>query len=153
MNPEYLKKIAADALAQLKAGKLRPAHSFLTPGFDDFNHQAWRDFHEGVTPVSDLLATPCAVCAKGALLVAHFMNAKEGDTVGMVYHRMQELSAIVGDEQFSEVERCFEGWGELGGAYAGTYRYDSYRLQAILENIVRNEGAFVPEQDLKGIAA
>jgi hypothetical protein len=148
MNPKYLKKIAADALAQLKAGKLRPAHNFLTPGFDDFNHQAWRDFHEGVTPISEVVATTCAVCAKGALLVAHFMNAKEGDTVGQVFHRMNELSAIVGDEQFSEIERCFEGWGELGGAYASTYRYDGNRLRAILENIVRNEGHFDPAQDI-----
>lgn len=141
-------EIAQDALNQLAAEKLIAATSVYISPLEDLD----RDDISG----DDYLTTTCHVCAKGALVVG-YMTRLGDETLGDVDERLGELSYIFDPQNFTLIEECFEGFHYSPNAVSLRY-YQSIpdkdvRLELILENIVRNDGTFIPEQDLEQVAA
>lgn len=100
-----------------------------------------------------LLGTQCTVCAKGALFAADIMKKgncsndkfKVDKGNADVYNR---LGGIFTKAELDEIEVAFEMW--IGHGYSDAYHfgtlYDSSaeRLEAIMQNIIDNEGTFKP---------
>lgn len=150
--------VASDALLMLNAGRLIAADGI-------YCHSAsGRDFQdiagEGATDLQQAFAkTACKVCAKGAIFVALVSRANHAPirTFAMRERIDDELMVdritdVFDEAQADLIEDCFEGFG-VAGSFGDTYwnQFDDYdeRLRAILENIIRNNGTFKPEQDVK----
>lgn len=143
MQPDEIKRLAQDALELLKENRLKakkglyvmPENGFMDP-----------ELTKG-----DLLAGRPGVCAKGALLVAQFIRS-ERESFGSVFDALCDLQPLFDPCAWNAVEHCFEAdtTFQEGFGYAVQFETAQDRLQAILENLVRNDGAFRPEQDLKG---
>lgn len=136
--------IAQDALYQLAAKKLIAATSVYVSIVDDDRD---RDSVSG----DDYLTAVCNVCAKGALIVG-YMTRLGDEKLGDITGRMKELSDIFGWRNFKLIEECFEGFHNSPNDVSFRYKDEipdkDVRLELILQNIVRNDGNFIPEQDL-----
>lgn len=105
---------------------------------------------------------PCEVCAKGALFLSSirkFNNftleeASDGDLDNMASHKVQE---IFGEKNADLIEIFYEKWDadqdmnpldeetfEKVEKWANKYPNNTDRLIAILKNIVKNNGEFIP---------
>lgn len=145
----YLVKIAADALEQLELEKIKAYRMVYLDFLDD--DREYTSSIEPSTQLSELEGRTCAVCAKGALILGHLRQGPPEAEVGYHDARIDELDEIFGVEKLDLVEACFEGFhgsGPIAHRYYRHYPESEDRLRAILANIVRNEGEFVPEQDL-----
>lgn len=127
-----------------------------TCNFTEFNA---RDFTKKVNR--------CEVCALGSIFVSsvnlyngvHFEN---GDEALESFNdlSLSPLSKYFSEESLALIECCFEGEDgahynstsekefAIGIAYNRSFRLPKERLIAIMKNIVRNKGDFIPEQDL-----
>lgn len=127
-----------------------------TCNFTEFNA---RDFTKNVNR--------CEVCALGSIFVSsvnlyngvHFEN---GDEALESFNdlSLSPLSKYFSEESLALIECCFEGEDgahynstsekefAIGIAYNRSFRSPKERLIAIMKNIVRNKGDFIPEQDL-----
>lgn len=136
-------QIAQDALTQLDASKIiaRTMH------YLEVKDPHSREDLSG----DDYLTATCYACAKGALVVG-YMTRLGDEKLGVFWERKNELEDIFGRENFRLIEACFEGYYgrniEVGLRYRKTIPDTEVRLRRILGNIVRNDGTFIPEQDL-----
>ncbi len=146
-------RIAQDALAWLRAGALRASHwcFFLPATFE--GREALTSATDG-KQLRDVVLGPCNVCALGALFVSHvvsFNHRLAKDSWGIDRWEIHEqLKDHFSSEELSCIEVAFEGWGSASSRYSQSYlfyrRYpnSTERLEAILENIIKNEGEFIP---------
>lgn len=111
----------------------------------------------------------CSVCALGSIFMSQARTP--GSVVftaktASAYEAFEDLSTSPLSKYFSEnqlvlIEACFEGNDGmyacdisdgntklLSQAYVFTYKSSTARLTAIMRNIVRNKGTFVPSQDV-----
>jgi len=108
---------------------------------------------------------PCQVCAKGSLFISsvrRFNNFSLQDA-SRANCRISNTANTVTQKLFGRanadlIERCFEGWGrsmnnnitqeESGSIESWKIKYpeDDQRLEAILKNIIKNNGTFKPKQ-------
>jgi hypothetical protein len=151
-NPNaYLLELAKDVLASLAAQAIRPVTgSYVGP---DQSEDA--DYFPHVTTVAQLRGMRCEVCVAGSVLRAHLLRQPDDEYIGYINERILDLKMLFG-EPFSLMEGCFEGfagWGSISVDYKHAFPDERQRFQKVMENIVRNEGAFVPEQDLEAEAA
>lgn len=137
-------RIAYDALLQLKAEKLIARNMAYIRVDDDRLNDG-----QELTGL-ELGAKTCYVCAKGALVIGYMLGEQPDTPLEDLDDRMADLAGIFGSEQFDLIEACFEGFsasGVVAHNYYATFEKD-VRLERILENIVRNDGQFIPWQDL-----
>jgi len=102
----------------------------------------------------------CGVCAKGAAFIAAvdrfnrlkicFRNANGNNTS---YYDEGFLTEYFSQGQLDEMEAAFEGWPsyrlDSKFSYTGIPRNRNkadIRLSMIMQNVIRNNGEFVPEQ-------
>lgn len=169
--------IAEDVLAQLKAKTYVPTQGCWTDdkkfgGFAEYCGEKF-DSDDTLKTVSacDYVNSVknCTVCALGSIFVS---QVRLGDSIKVsseheaydvfeeLYTRNSPLTRYFSDEQLMLIEACFEGAegmynselgdyeGMLSGAYELQFPKDKDRLKAIMENVVRNKGKFMPAQDL-----
>ena len=151
--------IAKDALSWIQKGALIPTHQvYLNPEFNPYcNADGSRAFmHDQIDhkQLRDVVLGKCEVCAKGALFLAKAvrynnvvvvqMNEADGDWDGA------PLREHFSQAQLQLIEAAFEGFDydtHRGHSAARTFYNRFYtatqRLTAILENIIRNDGEFV----------
>lgn len=142
-QPSPAAQIATDALAQLDAKKLTAAsmHYLVVEDHRNRDHVTGNEYKKAV----------CGVCAQGALVVG-YMTRLGNRQLGDYDERSDEVRAVFGDDNFELIETCYEGFSANDGV-GEDYRYAfigrDERLRKILENVVRNDGTFIPQQDLK----
>lgn len=97
--------------------------------------------------------TDCAVCAKGSLLLS--CTVLENQQTGADLQRdVNKFSAVnqnysnglqrrFTQKQLNLIEVCFEGWSD-GATFQDKFSNSTNCLLAIMRNIVKNSGRFVP---------
>jgi hypothetical protein len=167
--------IAKDVLAQLKSKAYCAKQGCWVEdkkigGFDDYCMEQFggKQNVKAVSAseyVSKLKA--CKVCALGSIFVSQIrigddFKLSDTQTAYDVFEWLEKspLKRYFSVDQLELLEACFEGlkgmYGEsmyganelLANAYASQFPQDKDRLTAIMKNIVRNNGQFIPEQDL-----
>lgn len=167
--------IAKDVLAQLKSKAYCAMQGCWVEdkklgGFDDYcTVQFEKDENVKAVSASEYVGKlkACKVCALGSIFVS---QVRIGDDFKLsdvqnaydVFEWLEKspLKRYFSVDQLELLEACFEGcngmYGEsmdranelLANAYASEFPQDKDRLTAIMKNIVRNNGKFIPEQDL-----
>lgn len=99
---------------------------------------------------------PCYVCAKGALFVADIMrnnncfvtNARLFGVLKEAEDKIEErLVETFNETNLNELERYFEGWHTDSARKFKTEHQDpEQRLIILMENIIANDGRFVPDK-------
>lgn len=146
LSPEKQRvAIARDALSQLKAKHLRAiAGEYMQP-----------DYTGGVE--TTVLGVSCGVCALGGLFCGLADNTEDRNVTygGRVIRN--SLNPYFSERQLTEIESAYEMrnmyyWeadrdaGALAKYHFPTGTKPAARLQAILGNIIRNKGTFVPRK-------
>ncbi len=145
--------IAGDVIKMLRMKALDP-----TPGsyfytnelsFEDFE-QKYGSIENGAREIIFSLLENrenCGCCALGALMISCTLF-NNGDTykeflsqVGGKACLKNKLDTIFSSQQLTLIEKAFEGWGHA--FYVNGYPNPSDRLEAIMQNIIENEGMFV----------
>jgi len=150
-------QIAEDVLAQLRARKYVATAGTYVDLNDAFieGKNYWED-----VPVVKSLQTflkkhakkkSCHVCALGACFLANVERRNKVDLEDFYGRRDIEvnLAGIFSAEQMDEIETAFEGNTSHGGswdavAFGNRYHDDTARLRAIMRNIIKNDGEFIP---------
>jgi hypothetical protein len=139
--------IAKDALAWVEAGALIPVKSTYvrpSPGvvFSNPYKQQLRDVNLG----------KCEVCARGALFLAkavRFNNVLADWSYSTERVNRAALLEHFDDNQINLIEEYYEGFIRNGEAFSWARNFwtdNSHRMTLILQNIIDNNGTFVPEQ-------
>lgn len=146
LSPEKQRvAIARDALSQLKASHLRAiAGDYMQP-----------DYTGGVG--TTVLGVSCGVCALGGLFCGLADNTEDRNVTygGRVIRN--SLNPYFSERQLTEIESAYEMrtmyfWeadrnaGDRARHHFPTGTKPAARLQAILGNIIRNKGTFVPRK-------
>ena len=142
LSPEKQRvAIARDALSQLKAKRLFPVKGI---------------YMETDYATTVLSAEKCSVCALGGLFCGLVDNTENQSPVYSGRAIRNQLNPYFSERQLSEIESAYEMspcyWDEdeevlvaaVNHFKAGTPH--EARLQAILGNIIRNKGTFVPRK-------
>lgn len=155
--------IAQDIIARIDLASLRATTGLIGNINSDFDRQEpAKDFLNGDT-------ISCSVCAKGAIFCSYIgrvnkMSLGELDDImngatGTMHDNFHEkLSEIFEEEQIDLIEIAFEGYSILElAAYDDSERAEEFyeqhrgdefspneRLKAICENIIANNGTFIP---------
>ncbi len=154
--------IAEDVIASLKAGKFMAAagNGYVTPQHGDKRlRELLRSTHgESMQKAFEELP-PCEVCALGSMLIAgvgrfnnHAVNIDHwvGDEFALREATTEFLDKYFDDKQLELIEAAFEGSEELYNGVVYDFQDwlpnagDDARLTAIMRNIIKNEGTFVP---------
>lgn len=162
MNREQAVAVARDVLKRLEGQKLTLKAGRYIRQVRDFGDWLRMCESEDIRPHLDEVESVCEVCALGALLMskARLYNAVRGrDLVDYLGDRQKtNLAAVFGRESLLLIEVAFEqnasavrsasalGAAALNEAVAFTSPCLSPRdrLRAILENVIANDGEFVP---------
>ena len=159
--------IAQDVLAQLKAKRyVAESGCWVQPNI----HSAWEQKLSHHDSVQELFIEQkiesCNVCALGGLFMS-CTNFNNNTLLEDLYDASSELGELIGEEeklsnklnsifsfnQLKLIESYFEANGGFFRDYDeddrievfyNKYPSDKERLQLIMENIVENEGTFVP---------
>lgn len=169
LTPEQMRvKIAKDVIGQIKAKYftvVRGQYVILDTPLSD---------EEMEKPLGELAKkNQCSVCALGAMFMTSVKKDKkylanqvlddeddnEDEIIELGRHTLtNRLSSYFTHDQMNMIENCFEGriigggnysHEPLAGAYRRTYSDPDKALIAICENIVRNNGTFIPAQDIQ----
>lgn len=168
--------IAKDVLAQIAKGRYRPVEGswvgssnlgdmdlYIEKRLDKDESLCRVDASEYVNKVKK-----CSVCALGAIFMSQVGNFggitfTSGSYAYSVFEDLERspLKRYFSISQLELIESCFEG---LDGTYSGSmaknsdrvsaqayyvcYKNSTERMTAIMNNIIRNKGTFVPRQDL-----
>lgn len=160
--------IAQDVLAQLKAKRyVAESGCWVQPNI----HSAWEkklSHHDSVQELFiEQKIESCNVCALGGLFMSctnfnnntlledlDFASSELGDLIEEV-KLSNKLNSIFSVKQLKLIESYFEendGYFYINSqydrikAFCDKHPSDKKRLQLIMENIVENEGTFVPEK-------
>lgn len=145
--PETRILIAKDVLKSLKSNHIRPS-----PGTYLWS-EALRSFQNpsivGKQVCELLKSQPCEVCAIGALFVGQVERFNKLKFTKDLYSDdlRAELIKAFSMPQLLLIEAAFEGWSEGkfdGAAFATKYPDSTKRMEAIMRNIIRNNGTFKP---------
>lgn len=159
--------IAKDVLELLAEEKLIASPgTYLRTGMDIQESWVTRDAQVG----EKLLKKPCEVCAMGAMFVAEVVrndklgfkqlseetNVNTGSPLNLGRHLMDDrLEQFFPKQELCEIEAYFErDHQQVDGVFwIDTYPEARRRLRAIMQNIVRNKGAFKPLEQKIFLAA
>lgn len=146
LSPEKQRvAIARDALSQLKAKCLTAiAGDYMQP-----------EYTAGVE--TTVLSISCGVCALGGLFCGLAGNTKDRSVTYSGRAIRNSLNPYFSERQLTEIESAYERknmyyWeadrdaGALAMRHFPTGTRPAARLQAILGNIIRNKGTFVPRK-------
>lgn len=148
MSPETMRvEIALDALAQVRAEKFIPTHLHGYIYFPKaISHHPDDQLQKHLT--DDRI---CYGCARGALFLSIIRKHNDLSTGA----GLRDCHTVWSDVRWSKEKEFFDldQIHKIEMAYEG-YKYDFYqiyrnpqdRLIAILENIIRNNGTFVPTE-------
>jgi hypothetical protein len=146
--------IVKDALKWIKAGALIPKAQFeVLPEINAGNKN-----HE--MPLRDVNLGKCQACCMGALFLSQAVRDIDCKVKNLLWNQGRELLLkYFSQEQLDLIEVYFEGvvysWNKssfLSLEESKAYQFfqqhpnDSKRMKLILRNIIKNKGAFVPEQ-------
>lgn len=136
--------IAKDALAQLNASTYRAAHTYC-----DLKKTVPADvpLHESLRSIPR-----CYVCARGALFLSAVRKSNNFTPDYDTSHISDDEFAPVEDRFFTRkqcdlIEAVYEGFPNMtpsGSDFHDHYSNDNERLAAILRNIIKNNGTFIP---------
>ena len=140
--------IAQDVLAALALDKFSSIRGYFTGKLVKVPMQTNLSLREQLPNIPQ-----CDVCALGGLFIAQV--ARDNDFDAIVYNGAIELGGCdiedhltryFDEEQLDLIEAWFEIWssaGDMSDTWIRTPRL--FRMQRIMENIVQNNGTFVPE--------
>jgi hypothetical protein len=139
--------IARDALKWIRAGALLPQQMMYvspidTPVFTDEQRQQ---------QLRDVVIGKCEACIKGALFLSKAFNFDNVLATAYCdpYAIDKALEEHFSIEQYQSMERTFEAWGNGKPAeikFIAKYPDPKQRMMAILKNMIKNNGIFVPEK-------
>lgn len=133
--------IAKDVVKQIKLGIYNPKKMIYAKVESDVISQ------------ESLLKNPlCEVCALGALLLStiRLANKYTFDNFIGKWECNEVLKKYFNKNQIQELEFAFEMWEANGGTlkkaveFGEQYQKPSERLVAIFENVIKNDGEFIP---------
>lgn len=122
-------QIARHAIELVNSGAIRPTEAFYVLKEDS--------------------SAPCAVCAVGSLFIS-FMEMTDNPFLRqprLEAHRIRTFAALrdhFSHDQLHLIEEAFMGWGSWNEFWA-EHANDRTRMLLILQNIVDNDGEFVPD--------
>jgi hypothetical protein len=144
--------IARDALAWERAGALKvKAQSYIVVDGDVKTSLALNLDKQA----RDVVLGPCQVCALGGLLLAKAVRFDAVTVSNVLNHQVKRLLDHFSADQLNEIEAAFEGcsypsitWIDSDRVFnidwKEAFPNDKVRFRRIMENIIRNEGTFVP---------
>jgi hypothetical protein len=151
--------IAKDALAWEKAGALKINDQYYLRSvatgtsfsfYDNFRRE------DANKQARDIVLGKCQVCALGSLLLAKAVRYNAVSVQDIADIRIDRLTDHFSVEQINQIEAAFEGhsYSSANGTYLddevcneswkAKYPDPSKRFRAIMKNIIRNKGTFVP---------
>jgi len=144
-------KIAKDVIIQLKQKKLIAEGGVFVRPYEIkstyINHK-----HSQINNLINKKIVACNVCAKGSLFMAHIMKTNhctlmEARTTGN--YSISKRLTMFSQEQLNKIEQVFEGYFDNGSKEKGNKFFKRYlnehnRLIAIMKNIIKNKGEFIP---------
>jgi hypothetical protein len=158
--------IAKDALQQLKAEKIIAVSGsyYGTELIDELDKMVVKDddnkkYKVQAQPFLKKRVNPCRVCAKGALFLSAVRKYNKATLDDVMCEDLRVADKIFGSRQFDQIEAAFEQWettkNRFGLAADGVdsitacafgmkYEDERERLEAILKNIIKNNGTFKP---------
>lgn len=145
LTPEQRVEVARDVILQLNKRRFRGSSSvFISSNRyvgDPVNH--WPDSEDVRSSIFRHTGRRCKVCAKGALVVSAFLmyDGKLGDYGGWLSGTSRIAQNLFGDWMADHMEHYFEY------KWIDKYKNDTLRLRRIMENVVDNEGYFIPNTE------
>lgn len=137
--------IAKDVLQQLGSNQLIAGHG----GYVVFwrNPQNW-DFYENhekdpAQPIIDEIKKHCHVCARGALIISYVARHNKL-SVRELSRQACRPNSVLGEFFDNDQLGLIEAAYELDEDFYDQYPNPQQRLIAIMENLVKNNGTFVP---------
>ena len=128
--------IAKDALEWEAAGALIAAQGqYVAPLLAPIDGSLWQQ-------ARDTFIGKCQVCALGALLVAKAVRYDNVTREALLGQNTQALREHFDEDQLTLIESAFEGWNDE--SWFDAYPDESARFRAIMRNIIRHKGTFVP---------
>jgi hypothetical protein len=139
--------IAKDALKWIRAGALLPQQMMYvspidTPVFTDEQRQQ---------QLRDVVIGKCEVCVKGAIFLSKAFNFD--NVLATAYLDPDAIDKALEEhfsiEQYKSMERTFEAWNNVTPAeikFIEKYPQPKQRMMAILKNVIKNKGTFMPEK-------
>ncbi len=136
--------IAQDVIALLEVGRLKASNEYL-------DHPVRNYYMAGLQAQTVLLESPksCACCAKGAIFVSYilFKNdlkcGKDFEDVFDGVKRNRPALDIFPADMLEDLENCYEGF-DGQKRWIDKYPDRMTRLIALMENIIANNGEFIP---------
>ena len=133
--------LAQDVLKWIAAGRIRPEQDsyIYVP-----RHPKYADVNELTFPELAEKAIECEVCAKGGLIYAAFV--RKGRSM-LDYRRgstESQITEFFSADQADAIEEYFEGWND--SPFYENFRDPADRLTALMQNIIDNDGEFVPDK-------
>lgn len=144
-------RVCKNALAQIRAGRLRPIRGF----YINIRANALKDDLK-----SQLKGVKCDVCATGALLVARVLlndNVEKAKDIRFDLEYLSykdyyvsyddptdKLTDLWSIEELKNIEAAFEGFGQANQEFFYRYKTIRGRLIGILNNMIKNNGSFLP---------
>lgn len=137
-------EVAKDVIASIDAGKFKArAGTYAKTNYQP----CWRSDLRNIARKA--IASGCDVCARGAIALSAFclydgkINQLQYCAVGDPVSRLVQCGsdAMFGGDQSSLMEGCFE--------FRWRVKYPSHseRLIAIMNNVIKNNGLFIPENE------
>jgi len=147
--------IARDALAWEEAGALDINVQHYLRGRGGRNIYDLTDGMDPNAQARDVVLGPCSVCALGGLLLAKAVRFNAVSVKDLRDLRVNRLEDHFSVDQINEIEAAFEGksYPEMNfthGRHVVNYEWrlafpdPKERFRAIMRNIIRNRGTFVP---------
>lgn len=147
--------IANDVLARLKRkNNIVPIQG---AGYVSFSKEAKFEAiyiaEESAQKHLKMLQKGCEVCALGGMFIS-YIGLKNNVTVQdleLDIGMRESLQEAFSSEQLHLIEGSFEGWCDDNSesvVFYEKFENDKKRLKKIMENIVRNNGKFIPKQDI-----
>lgn len=154
--------VAEDVLLQIDSGKIAPRKMTYITLLDFDYSQATKS-----SDVTELLSQPqaaCKACALGALAVSNFLRTGNRCPLSPMQDELHEsLQGVFTSDQLYLIESAFEKndftrdnaydrdgekviseRAERAVKFGMRYSSDESRLRAIMQNILENDGEFVP---------
>jgi hypothetical protein len=164
MKNEYLVLLAKDVLARIKNKQIIPERTYFYASDLPFINADLKDVYESHFEKNNA----CNACALGALFIAEIIQKDNFPRKGLnLTNFTKRIVDVIGEEQAILIETAFEVGGDeiwcneerlqekrnhliLNGKwdqaikFGRSYTYKRERMRAIMNNIIKNEGEFIP---------
>lgn len=158
--------VAKDVIAQVRANVLEAAQQgYIAPRqrhWSFSNSEARMAWWDALEASFEGVAARCSVCAMGSLLMSSF-RLFDGEGFAAIQRDCGaedddiffQLDGLFSRGQLRLMEKAFEGWrypyeyeseGLDGSDYVSAFYDTNQRLIAIMQNVVKNGGEFIPER-------